>query len=497
MELPYRYTLSQTHRQNDAFIKKMKKNKQLLVIYYVLMDILAAVITWVVFFIFRKYNVNPEVFQHFSTNIVQDRNFWIGICLFPIYWFFLHLFIGYYHNIYRKSRLKELEQTLGVNIFGVILFFFVFILDDIVNSPSDYIRYFFMLFCCQFILTYLPRVLMTTHVNRMIHNGIIGFKTLIIGSDEVALSTYNSVIQQNIRSGNFIVGYVTLPDSDEHAMSKVLPCMGTIHELQEIIKKEEIEEIIIAIHNGQRKYIEEILSTIREISGITMSILPQTQDYLMGTIKMSSVFYEPLISINSEYMSPWQQYVKRMMDIVISLIAVILLLPVYLFLAIGVKCSSKGPVFYLQERIGYQGKPFKIIKFRSMYTDAEKNGPMLSSEDDNRITKFGRFLRHSRLDETPQFINVLKGEMSLVGPRPERQYYIDKIVEKAPYYRLLLGVKPGITSWGQVKFGYAENVDEMIERMRFDLLYLENMSIQMDIKILIYTVLIVLKNEGK
>jgi lipopolysaccharide/colanic/teichoic acid biosynthesis glycosyltransferase len=166
-------------------------------------------------------------------------------------------------------------------------------------------------------------------------------------------------------------------------------------------------------------------------------------------------------------------------------------------LAIGVKCSSKGPIFYLQERIGYQGKPFKIIKFRSMYTDAEKNGPMLSSEEDPRITKFGRFMRRSRLDETPQFFNVLKGDMSLVGPRPERQYYIDKIVEKAPYYRLLLGVKPGITSWGQVKFGYAENVDEMVERMRFDLLYLENMSIQMDIKILIYTVLIILKNEGK
>ena len=168
-----------------------------------------------------------------------------------------------------------------------------------------------------------------------------------------------------------------------------------------------------------------------------------------------------------------------------------------LITAIAIKLESPGPIIFKQERIGYLGKPFNIIKFRSMYTDAEKDGPMLSSEDDPRITRFGRFMRRSRLDEVPQFFNVLKGDMSLVGPRPERQYYIDKIVEKAPYYKLLLGIKPGITSWGQVKFGYAENVDEMVERMRFDLLYLENMSIQMDIKILIYTILIVLKKEGK
>lgn len=475
----------------------MKRNKHLLIIYHVVMDALAAIITWVIFFIYRKYNVDPHVFDQFSVNILQDNKFWLGICLCPIYWVLLHLFSGYYHNIYRKSRLKESGRTIVVSFFGVMLFFFVFILDDIVNSPADYIKYILVLFVSQFVLTYIPRVLMTTHINRMIHNGKIGFRTLIIGSDEVALNTYKSVVQQNIRSGNFIVGYVSLPDSNKHDMESMLPCMGDIHDLHDVIEREKIEEVIIAIHNGQRKYIEEILSTIREKDGITMSILPQTQDYLMGTIKMSTVFYEPLISIDSEYMSPMQRYIKRMMDILISFVALVLLLPLYLFLAIGVKCSSKGPVFYLQERIGYQGKPFKIIKYRSMYIDAEKDGPMLSSEDDPRITKFGRFMRRSRLDEVPQFFNVLKGDMSLVGPRPERQYYIDKIVEKAPYYRLLLGIRPGITSWGQVKFGYAENVDEMVERMRYDLLYLENMSIQMDIKILIYTVLIVLKNEGK
>jgi exopolysaccharide biosynthesis polyprenyl glycosylphosphotransferase len=226
-------------------------------------------------------------------------------------------------------------------------------------------------------------------------------------------------------------------------------------------------------------------------------MVPQEHDVLMGSVKTSSVLDEPLISVTPEYLPTWQRFVKRGCDIVLSLIAIILLLPVYLFLAIGVKRSSPGPVFYLQERVGYLGKPFNIIKFRSMSEDAESGGPMLSSDNDPRITAFGKFMRQYRLDETPQFFNVLRGDMSLVGPRPERQFYIDQIVERAPYYQLLLGIKPGITSWGQVRFGYAENVDEMVERLRWDILYIENMSLLMDVKILIYTVLIILKREGK
>lgn len=475
----------------------MKKNKIYLILYHLITDVLAAAVTWFVFFVFRKYNVDHLVFEHFSEAVLQDAKLWWGLLLCPVYWMLWHIFIGYYYNICRKSRLKELERTAAVTIVGVIIFFFVFILDDIVNSPSDYIKYFLVLLLCQFFLTYIPRVLMTTHINRKIHNGEIGFNTIIIGSDRVALNTYQAVIKQNVCSGNYIVGYVTLPDEEDQSLSEVLPCLGSLQELKSVIEKLEVEELIIAIHNGQRRYVETILTSLREMNHLTLHILPQTQDYLMGTIRMSSVFYEPLISIDSEYLSPWQKYLKRILDVLISLLAIILLCPLYLILAIGVKCSSKGPVFYLQERVGYQGKPFKIIKFRSMYVDAEKNGPMLSSDNDPRITRFGLFMRKSRLDEFPQFFNVLKGDMSLVGPRPERQYYIDKIVERAPYYRLLLGVKPGITSWGQVKYGYAENVDQMIERMKIDLVYLENMSIQMDIKILIYTVLIILKKEGK
>lgn len=472
-------------------------NKKRLLSQYLLFDALASIVTWICFYFYRKHFGEGIDFNEIRQVVSIDPTFFMGLVACPVYWIFLHAFIGYYNKIYRKSRIQELVTTIGITLVGVLLFFFLFILDDIVKTPVDYVRYMLFLMGVQFFTTYLPRVITTSRVNRKIHNGEIGFTTIIIGSGEQAVQAYQTIMAQKPHSGNLLMGYVKIDQQSEDLMNEYLTCLGTIDQLSKIIKKEKIEEIIVALHNGHRKYIENIVLIARDNQNLTLSVVPQQQDFLVGAVKTNSVMYEPLISITPEYLPVWQKIFKRSFDILLSVIALILLLPLYIFLIIGVKRSSPGPIFYKQERVGYRGKPFNIIKFRSMCQDAEASGPMLSSDDDPRITRFGKWMRQYRLDETPQFYNVLIGDMSLVGPRPERQYYIDKITERVPYYKLLLGVRPGITSWGQVRFGYAENVDEMIERLRWDILYIENMSIQMDIKILIYTVLIVLKKEGK
>jgi len=473
----------------------MNKTRKLFI--YVLFDILSAILTWFIFFVYRKYNVDHNLFEHFSSLILHDPKLYMGMVLLPIYWCFLHTLIGAYNNPLRKSRLWELEITLLTTLFGTLIFFFIFILDDVVNAPSDYVKYFIILLFLQFIFTYIPRVLITTIAINKIKSGKIGFNTLVIGSDYVALNVYQNVIKQTPYVEKYILGYISVPDEQDRSIASKIPCLGTLEELTQIIKEYQIKELIIAVQNGKRKLIDVIITSIGDNKDLMLKIIPQTQDYLIGNVKISAILQEPLISVPTKDLPVWQYFIKRSMDITFSVFAMLLLLPVYIICAIGVKFSSKGSIFYLQERIGLNGKPFQIIKFRSMVANAETGTPLLSSKEDPRITKFGHFIRKTRLDETPQFLNVLLGDMALVGPRPERQYYIDKIVQVAPHYKLLLTVKPGMTSWGQVKFGYAENIDEMVERLKWDILYLDNMSLQTDIKILIYTALIVIKGKGK
>lgn len=470
-------------------------NKKLHSFRYVLVDYFSALVAWCIFFTYRKYTVSPFLFEQFDELVLNDKNLYIGIAVIPIYWLLLYTFSGYYRKIYRKSRLKELEQTLIATFFGTIILFFAIILDDMIISYRNYIEYYLFLYVTHFVLTYLPRFIITTMTVRKIHRGVIGFNTVLIGNDQIATEIYLRAKKQNVQSGNNFVGYVFITPEKPHPISEYMPCLGSIDELKRIIKEYDVEEVIIAVQNGKRKHIEQIFSVI-ENSNVVIKIIPQIQDILLGSVKMTSVLQEPLIQIYQDLMPEWQKQIKRFMDIFLSVTAIIFLLPLYLFLALGVKRSSKGPILYKQERIGHLGKPFYIFKFRSMFLNSEQDGPQLSSKDDSRITTFGKIMRKTRLDELPQFFNVLRGDMSLVGPRPERQFYIDQIVKIAPHYRLLHRIKPGITSWGQVKYGYAENVEEMVERLKYDLVYLENMSLQMDIKILIHTVLIVLQGRG-
>ena len=470
-------------------------NKTLQVLRYVVFDLVAASVAWSLFFIFRKRFLEPTKFGE-EIPLQFDTNFYIGLLVVPLGWFALYTITGFYNNIYRKSRLKELGQTLFTTLIGTIIIFFVLLLDDEVVSYKNYYKSFFGIFFLHFSLTFFFRFIISTRTAHRIQRREIGFNTLIVGSNEKAYKLYEELENEPSGYGHKLVGFARVNGRKPDLLKEYLTELGSYKEINRIVKEHQVEEVIIAIESSEHDNIGRIIYDLED-TNVLIKVIPDMYDILSGSVKMTTIFGAPLIVINPEIMPQWQQIMKRLIDILTSLFVLIVFSPVYILTALAVKITSRGPILFRQERIGQHGKPFMMYKFRSMYKDAEKNGPALSSENDSRVTKFGRFMRKTRLDEIPQFYNVLIGDMSLVGPRPERKYYIDQIVQQAGHYNHLLKVRPGITSWGQVKYGYAESVEEMMERLKFDVIYIENMSLIIDFKILIYTIMTVLRGRGK
>jgi exopolysaccharide biosynthesis polyprenyl glycosylphosphotransferase len=454
----------------------------------ILTDYLSATFAWILFFYFRKTYIE-------NASFILDKAFYLGIFLIPFFWLLLYSLQGTYLQVKRLYRIKIFNLTIFGVTLGSLLLFFILLLDDIIPSHHSYYKSILALFTIHFLITLIPRHILVTLQVKRIQKRLDSFSTLLIGGNEKALQIFNEIQQLPISIGTNFIGYLNVNNTDKSLENK-MKHLGNINELHQIIKNYKIEDIIIAIESSEHELLSPLIAQIHG-KGIKIKIIPDMYDFLSGSLRLNNLFGALLLELPSDEMSPWQNSIKRLIDISISLIALIILLPLYITIAFLILKSSKGPIFFLQERIGKNGRTFNIIKFRTMFLNAELNGPQLSSSHDSRITSIGKFLRKTRLDEFPQFLNVLKGDMSLVGPRPDRQFYIDQIIQKEPHYLQLTSVRPGITSWGQVKFGYAENVDEMIRRMKYDLLYLKNRSLALDIKIMFYTLITIFKAQGK
>jgi len=407
------------------------------------------------------------------------------------FWGLLLAVRGAYRTPIALSRFDEAARVFKSVIWGV---FIIFILTFDAEAPFRLSRLFLINYGLM-VLIFLTweRISLRTLQRRLRHRGRGLWRAVIVGTGRVATQLYDQLVDYPVW-GFKIIGSIQLKSADSSPPKDTV--LGAVEELPDIIRHHQIQWVLIA---GETDSQEDELRVLDRCSDLRVRFLAVMDYYQMvtGLVHTVEIHGLPLVEIAPQTTPLLLRIIKRGGDIAASIIMLLILAIITPILTVLIKLDSSGPVFYRQRRIGRRGREFVLYKFRSMVQDAEKmTGAVWAKKNDPRVTRIGRLLRAVHIDEIPQFINVLKGDMSLVGPRPERKTFVEQFKKKIPLYERRLRIRPGITGWAQVRHKYDETLDDVREKTRYDLFYIDHLSLSLDLKILLATALKVLRGEG-
>jgi exopolysaccharide biosynthesis polyprenyl glycosylphosphotransferase len=427
--------------------------------------------------------------------LLTQPDIFIPMLVVYFYWLVVFTFVGMYRTWFAASRFDELSSLFKASFVGIFILFFLILYDDYVHNVPSSNRFIIFIYWGLFLFfVSIGRLTIRSIQRKLLIKGIGRRNAVIVGFNSKSNSIHNTISKYKVL-GLDLKAYVAVKKANVGKSYNGVEVVDVVDNVEKVVEKYNVKELIIALEKHEDDIMMNLISKFDY--GVNLKIVPDLYEIISGQARTAQIYGFPLIDIMPQLMPEWEKKVKRIMDLLISFVIIVLTLPITIATAIAIKLNSKGPILYKQERSGLKGKVFNIYKFRSMYQDAEiKTGPIWSTKNDPRITSVGRFIRKVRIDEIPQMFNIFKGEMSLVGPRPERPFFVEQLSKEIPLYKRRLTLRPGLTGWAQVKHKYDENVEDVKIKLRYDLFYIENISIRLDLKILFRTVFVVLFGKG-